>query len=46
MSSIIVSGLMGILAGIEVTNILYGERLFPIFFTMNKFKEVAMDKFK
>jgi hypothetical protein len=37
---------MGILAGIEVTNILYEEKLFPIFFTMNKFKEMAKEKFK
>ncbi len=37
---------MGILAGIEVTNILYEEKLFPIFFTMNKFKEIAKEKFK
>jgi hypothetical protein len=40
----IVSGLMGIIAGIEVTNILYEERLFPIFFTINKFKERAEKK--
>ncbi len=37
---------MGILAGIEVTNILYEEKLFPIFFTMKKFKEMAKEKFK
>ncbi len=42
----IVSGIMGILAGIEVTNILYEEKLFPIFFTMNKFKKIAKEKFK
>ncbi len=41
----IVSGLMGILAGIEVTNILYEEKLFPIFFTMNKFKAMAKEKY-
>ncbi len=40
----IVSAVMGILAGIEVTNILYEEKLFPIFFTMNKFKEIAKGK--
>ncbi len=42
----IVSGIMGILAGIEITNILYKEKLFPIFFTMNKFKEIAKERFK
>ncbi len=42
----IVSGVMGILAGIEVTNILYEEKLFPIFFTINKFKEIAKEKYK
>ncbi len=35
----IVNGIIGILAGIEVTNILYEENMFPIFFTMKKFKE-------
>jgi hypothetical protein len=37
---------MGLLAGIEVTNILYEEKLFPIFFTMHKFEEVARDKYQ
>ncbi len=41
----IVSGIMGIVAGIEVTNILYEEKLFPIFFTMNKLEEIAKEKF-
>ncbi len=36
---------MGLLAGIEVTNILYEEKLFPLFFTLNKFKEVATEKY-
>jgi hypothetical protein len=36
---------MGLLAGIEVTNILYEEKLFPIFFTMKKFQEIAKKKY-
>ncbi len=41
LSSLITSVLMGFLAAIEVTNILYEEKLFPIFFNMQKFKKIA-----
>jgi hypothetical protein len=37
---------MGILAGIELTNILYEEKLILIIFKMNKFNELSIKKFK
>ncbi len=37
---------MGLKAGIEVTNILYEEKLLPNFFIMKKFKEIAKKKYQ